>query len=531
MKITIFFLISFALYGQTVDLKRGLVVHYPISGNLIDVSGNVNDGIVDTEAVYAEDRFGNPKGALYLDGVQSEIWSKNSESINTLGIQNAFCISVWVYVEDWGEDEIFPIVHKAVSFSKNAYSLTINPKGLYIKDRKEGFGFDYKFSQKKWYHIVANYASIGNQEMAWGFEINDLGNKSTEKVLQGPDMSNVSLYFGKTKTFEDNVAKTIFAKGRLDDIRVYNRIIEKNEVKLLFEWDESQDMTEKEMADFASINSKKENLAAENSNILKESNQKVPVPEVDRGDKSSDSETDLSSVPGKYYALIIGNNDYIDPEITSLDKPFDDASELYEILVNQYNFEKENVKLLKNAKYEETIQQFDDFTKIVKPTDNFLVFYAGHGFWDKDKELGYWMPVDSKKINKAQWLSNSLIKDYMHSINSKHTLLIADACFSGSIFKSRAAFADASLAINKLYDLPSRKAMTSGTLKTVPDESVFLKYLVKKLTENQDDYLSSDELFMRFRIAVTNNSKTTPLYGVIQETGDEGGEFIFVKRK
>lgn len=525
MKIILFFLISFTIYGQTVDLKRGLVAHYPINNNLLDVSGNINDGIVDTEAVYAEDRFGNPKGALYLDGVHSEIWAKNSESINTLGIQNAFCISVWVYVEDWGENEIFPIVHKAVSFSKNAYSLTINPKGLYIKDRKEGFGFDYEFSLKKWYHVVANYASIGNQEMAWGFEINDLGNNSSERVLQGADMSNVSLYFGKTKTFEDNVAKIIFAKGRLDDIRVYNRKIEKNEVKLLYEWDESQDMTEKEMADFASINSIKNQIKKNNSgNLLEESEKKVV-----RGENDNDS--DISSIPGKYYALIIGNNDYIDPEISSLDKPFEDASRLYEVLLAEYNFDKENVKILKNAKYEETIQQFDDFAKIIKPTDNFLIFYAGHGFWDKDKELGYWMPVDSKKINKAQWLSNSLIRDYLHSINSKHTLLIADACFSGGIFKTRDAFEDAPLSINKLYDLPSRKAMTSGTLKTVPDESVFLKYLVKNLKENQDDYLSSDELFMRFRKAVTQNSKTTPLYGAVSDTGDEGGEFIFVKRK
>jgi hypothetical protein len=58
-----------------------------------------------------------------------------------------------------------------------------------------------------------------------------------------------------------------------------------------------------------------------------------------------------------------------------------------------------------------------------------------------------------------------------------------------------------------------------------------LKYLVKKLLENQDDYMSSDDLFSRFRLAVTNNSPTTPQYGVIQESGDEGGEFIFVKRK
>jgi hypothetical protein len=118
----------------------------------------------------------------------------------------------------------------------------------------------------------------------------------------------------------------------------------------------------------------------------------------------------------------------------------------------------------------------------------------------------------------------------MGSINSKHTLLIADACFSGSIFKTRSAFKDAQPAINKLYELSSKKAMTSGNLKEVPDQSVFMHYLVKRLTENSEKYISSDILFSSFRQAVLNNSSTEPQYGTIQNAGDEGGEFIFIKR-
>ena len=66
----------------------------------------------------------------------------------------------------------------------------------------------------------------------------------------------------------------------------------------------------------------------------------------------------------------------------------------------------------------------------------------------------------------------------MNGIKTKHTLLVADACFSGGIFKTRSAFGTPPAATNALYNLPSRKAMTSGTLTEVPDKSVFVEYLI-----------------------------------------------------
>ena len=232
---------------------------------------------------------------------------------------------------------------------------------------------------------------------------------------------------------------------------------------------------------------------------------------------------------GKFYALIIGNNEYQDLEIPSLDEPVSDASKLFDVLTTRYTFEKSNVTFLKNATYVQMIQAFDDLSNKITKNDNLLVFYAGHGWWNEIKSLGFWLPVDAKKTNTAYWIPNSRISDYMSSIKSKHTLLIADACFSGSIFKTRGLI-DAKPSINKLYELPSKKAMTSGTLKEVPDKSVFLQYLVQRLNENTEKYISSDILFSSFREAVLNNSPTEPQYGTIQNAGDEGGEFIFILR-
>jgi hypothetical protein len=240
---------------------------------------------------------------------------------------------------------------------------------------------------------------------------------------------------------------------------------------------------------------------------------------------------DLPDVKGKYYALLIGINNYSDPLINGLDNPIKDAELFYNTITSKYTFEKENVKILKDATMAGIVEALDYFAGIIKPVDNFLIFYAGHGVWDAESEIGFWLPSDARRNSKLAWFRNSTLRDYLREINSKHTLLISDACFGGSIFKTRSAFSEPSSAIKKLYELPSRKAMTSGTLSEVPDQSAFLKFLIERLNENQDLSLSSEQLFSSFRMAVINNSNAIPQFGEIRDVGDQGGDFIFILRK
>lgn len=235
---------------------------------------------------------------------------------------------------------------------------------------------------------------------------------------------------------------------------------------------------------------------------------------------------------GKYYALIIGIEDYQDPTIPDLEEPVGDATSLSNILSAKYTFDKENIKLLKNPTRYQVFQALETLSRKVKESDNLLIFYAGHGYWDEQRKQGYWFPSDGKKADRSSWITNADLKEYISTIPSKHTLLITDACFAGSIFKSRSIVSNASMAVKQLYELPSRKAMTSGSLKEVPDKSVFIEYLVKRLNQNSEKFLSAEQLFSSFRTAVINNSANgqVPQYGEIKEAGDEGGDFIFIKR-
>ncbi|MGL1885507.1 MAG: caspase family protein [Reichenbachiella sp.] len=234
---------------------------------------------------------------------------------------------------------------------------------------------------------------------------------------------------------------------------------------------------------------------------------------------------------GNYYALLMGIQNYEDPAFIDLDNPINDAKNLYDVLVEEYAFNAERVDLVLDATREDIMNSLDKLSEVVTPKDNVLIFYAGHGVWDDDSEIGYWLPSNAKKGKKAAWFRNSSLRDYIKEIDSKHTLLIADACFSGSIFKSRSGMVGADVATAKMHKLPSRKAMTSGTLTAVPDRSVFLKFLIERLEQNEESYLSAGQLFSSFKIAVMNNSEATPQYGTVQNAGDQGGDFIFIKRE
>ena len=235
---------------------------------------------------------------------------------------------------------------------------------------------------------------------------------------------------------------------------------------------------------------------------------------------------------GKFFALLIGVSEYDHSEL-NLAKPVKDAENLAMILSGNYTFEENNIKILRSPTRSEILQELFAYRKLIGLNDNLLIFYAGHGYKDEASEQGYWWPRDSRPDNPANWLSNSDLVEQIRAIKSGHTLLISDACFSGGIFKTRdvSGLKDAAIEIQKLYSLPSRQAITSGTGKEkVKDESAFIKYLITRLTENTESNLPLEKLFGSLKEAVIANSLNVPQIGVLQDTGHEGGDFIFIRK-
>jgi hypothetical protein len=230
-----------------------------------------------------------------------------------------------------------------------------------------------------------------------------------------------------------------------------------------------------------------------------------------------------------YHALLIAVQDYNDLGIPDLSKPIQDANELKDVLLKEYTFDNSSVNLLINPNKETIINELIKLQGELGVNDNLIIYYSGHGV--NKNEVGYWLPSNAVMDNRSTWFSNSEFRDYLNGIKTEHTLVIADACFSGSIFSG--GFRDVeSFPCEEMAKVKSRRAMTSGANTVVPDESVFLKYICNILKTNEQSCLSAEELYSRIKPAVISNSPNNqiPQFGILPQVGDEGGNFVFRKK-
>ena len=172
----------------------------------------------------------------------------------------------------------------------------------------------------------------------------------------------------------------------------------------------------------------------------------------------------------------------------------------------------------------------------VKTNDNVFIYYSGHGEYLENMDKGFWVPSDAASKTISKYISNEDIRSFLSGINSKHTLLVTDACFSGDIFRGKTMtipYENSTKYYQKIYSLNSRKALTSGGVEPVMDKgkeghSVFAYYFLQALAKNSEKYFDAGQVFESLKIPVVNNSSQTPAYSPIRNAGDEGGQFIFM---
>lgn len=238
----------------------------------------------------------------------------------------------------------------------------------------------------------------------------------------------------------------------------------------------------------------------------------------------------ILSTNEKYYALVIGNNNY--EHLEKLDAAENDAVVIADVLKNKYGFE---VDLLLNADYEKTVDTLFQITNKLKRNDNLLIYYAGHGELDKDENRGYWLPVNSSYEQRSKWISNQRIVDRIKATKAKHVLLIADSCFSGTLMRSgitnEANEAIDEKYIERLKNKKTRLVITSGGNEPVVDSdggnhSLFALKLINTL-KNNNTVINSQILFENIRRYVVSNADQTPERALIHKTGHDGGDFLF----
>ncbi len=222
----------------------------------------------------------------------------------------------------------------------------------------------------------------------------------------------------------------------------------------------------------------------------------------------------------------------------SLSYPIQDAKRLKNVLKNKYGFLESNIKMLENPKDKQDIENFlTSFNDNVlsqgnKEENNVLIFYAGHGF-TREGNQGYWVPSSGRTTNLTTLLNTSTLQtDVLSGFNSKHNLVIVDACYSGAIcYRGTTQNKDKAITVddaNKYYKNISQYAMTSGNKdQKVRDNSDFIKILVDYLDNNQEKYLSAESIYIK--IFSERISGQDPKFCTLN--GKENGRFIFQLKK
>lgn len=255
----------------------------------------------------------------------------------------------------------------------------------------------------------------------------------------------------------------------------------------------------------------------------------------DRVDVNYEPETRNVNAIGKNYLLLIGINKY--KNWTPLTGAVNDLKEVHKLML-RFGFNEEQITELtdENATQDAIDSAFSSLQSLLGPNDNLLIYYAGHGILDRQLEgRGYWVPVGARKDKRNDFIANEYIKDFIQSFKARHVMVFADACFSGSLI--RGSRGEESYT-KRVEQLNSRWVFCSGREEVVDDvlagkkNSPFAYYLIQalqKLAPGQN--LSVRELALNVSRNVAESSKQTPVSGPLREAGDEGGEFVFERRK
>ena len=245
-----------------------------------------------------------------------------------------------------------------------------------------------------------------------------------------------------------------------------------------------------------------------------------------------ENQENLGSTPAKAWFLGIGIDDY--EEFPKLNNAVKDVEDVMKVLIQKYDLEEENAFLLLNEKATEDniIDKLDYFSKNLSNADKLMIYYSGHGHLDRTTGLGFWIPQDAIQGKTARYIRNSTIRDYINVIKTRHTLLISDSCFSGSLFVRGASRATSS-AIEELESLESRWGICSGRADEEVNDgppggnSPFAQSIIDSLKRNQQKFLNvaklADKVILQTRSNYEQLPEGNPMYGV----GHKGGQYIF----
>lgn len=269
----------------------------------------------------------------------------------------------------------------------------------------------------------------------------------------------------------------------------------------------------------------------------------VVVEEKGRGGATVDPKPAVKRTQGvgRSHALLFGTGHY--DYWPDLPNPLLDVSTIADELEKNYGFQ---VETIESPTKREILTKLREYArKKYHHEDQLLIMFAGHGTFDGLSQIGYLVAKDSKDKqtdpNFESLLAYPILLRLIDKIPNRHILLIADACFAGTLdpriatARSRGEddmYADVTREefVRRKIKFQTRRYVTSGGKEYVPDgrpgkHSPFARRLLEGLRGygGRDGILTIEELLAVYLDKV----KPQPRWN---EFGDNepGSSFLFI---
>ena len=246
---------------------------------------------------------------------------------------------------------------------------------------------------------------------------------------------------------------------------------------------------------------------------------------------------------GKYYALLIGNSNYDDPEWDDLVSPINDINAIQKVLNKSYKFEK--ILMVKDGTKKQIFKAFKELSKLTTTNDYVLIYYSGHG--KTRATQAYWIPKDgSLEWGNGDWININELNIFLTEIKAHHLAVMVDSCYVGGKFKGTnildltnnddRSFFNESLEDN--LNLRSRIVLSSGSTGRVSDtapnskNSIFaLSFLnVLSSSEKMSSPVNMLNVAMNVKRAFAGNFNQKPYFYHPDTWAHGGGDFIFIPK-
>lgn len=228
--LSLLFILICATASAQVNLSVGLIGHYPFDGNANDVSGNNIHGNANNVTL-TTDRTGAPNSAYYFNGTSSYI-SLPFSSLYNFAPTDSFSISVWI-LPDQGFTS-WPVEALIVKSPFNSdVTLAQWNYGMYLVQYRAMSGYHINHivngttllvDNPCWYNLIVTY-----KNGMWKLYVNGVLESSdlsqTRFITQDVD---TRISFGKK-----GLANGDWYKGKMDEIRLYNRVLNQQEVSAI----------------------------------------------------------------------------------------------------------------------------------------------------------------------------------------------------------------------------------------------------------------------------------------------------------